>query len=190
MLDDWDHYFPACEPIGFRLREAYPLRWARLHSLPESKRYPEGDDDYGEVLARHNAILGELTHPGEQFVLVTTGYSATPIPTRSYLEVLAFDPGATPWRTVAKHSVTEEFIDPSYWHMFASVQKWRPGTFDSLVRLIANGEVANVLVVAPDCRWILHPYDGGMDVIVESPETSQRLRNRYSDWLSARPDGL
>jgi hypothetical protein len=169
---------------------AFPERWVRFHSLPGSKRYPEDDAEYAEVLARHNAILGELASSGAQVVLVTTGYSSSPVPSRSYPEVVAFDPGASPWRTVAMHRVEEDFDKPRYWHLFASAWEWRPGAFDPLVRLVADDVVANVLVVAPDCRWVLHPYDGGMDVIAESPESRRLLRAKYAAWLSARADGL
>ncbi len=162
----------------------------RFHSLPGSKRYPEGDAEYAEVLARHNAILGELARPGAQVVLVTTGYSDSLIPSRSYPEVAAFDTGASLWRTVAMRRVEEGFAEPSSWNLFASAWDWQPGAFDPLVRLVAEDAVANVLVVAPDCRWVLHPYDGGMDVIAESPETRRLLRAKYSAWLSARADGL
>jgi hypothetical protein len=190
MLADWDRRFPNCEPIGHHLRTAFPERWVRFHSLPGSKRYPEDEAQYAEVLARHNAILGELTSPGAQVVLVTTGYSGSSMPSRSYPEVAAFDPGASPWRTVAMHRVEEGFDEPCYWHLFASAREWRPGAFDPLVRLVASDAVANALVVAPDCRWALHPYDGGMDVIAESPEGWRLLRAKYSAWLSARADGL
>jgi hypothetical protein len=190
MLDDWDRCFPNCEPIGHHLRVAFAERWVRFHSLPESKRYPECEAEYTEALVRHNAILGELTYPGGQVVVVTTGYSESHVPVRSYPEVVAIDPGAAPWRTVAMHSVEEGFDEPSYWHLFASVREWRPGEFDPLVRLVADEVVANVLLVAPDCLWVLHPYGGGMDVIAASPEARRRLRASYSAWLSARPDGL
>src|SRR5262245_44813519 len=112
MLADWDRCFPNCEPIGHRLRVAFPDRWIRFHSLPESKRYPEDDAEYAEVLARHNSILGELAPPDSQVVLITTGYSGSPVPSRSYLEVSAFDPNAVHWRTVAMHRV-EGFDEPS-----------------------------------------------------------------------------
>jgi hypothetical protein len=172
------------------LRVAFPDRWVRFHSLPGSKRYPEDDAAYAEVLARHNAVLGKLAHPGSQVVLVTTGYSEGPVPSRSYPALGAFDPGAVPWRTVAMHRVEEGFDELSYWHLFTSVREWRPGAFDPLVRLVADDAVANVLVVAPDCRWVLHPYDGGMDVIAESPEARRLLRTRFASWLSVRGDGL
>lgn len=190
MLADWDRRFPHCEPIGHHLRVAFPERWVRFHSLPGSKRYPENEAEYAEVLARHNTVLGELACPGSQVVFVTTGYSESSEPSRSYPAVVAFDSRAVPWRTVAMHRVEEGFDDPSYWHLFASVWEWRPGAFEALIRLVADDAVANVLVVSPDCRWVLHPYDGGMDVIAESPEAQRLLRAKYTSWLSARADGL
>ena len=190
MLADWARYFPHCEPIGHHLRAAFPEQWVRFHSLPGSKRYPEDEAEYAEVLARHNTILGELARPGSHVTLVTTGYSGSPEPSRSYPAVVAFDPDAVPWRTIAIHRVEEGFDEPSYWHLFASAWDWRPGVFDPLVQLVAVDAVANVLVVAPDCRWVLHPYDGGMDVIAESSEARRLLREKYSAWLSARADGL
>jgi hypothetical protein len=190
MLDNWNRCFPNCEPLGHRLREAFADRWVRFHSLPQSKRYPETEAEYAEVLIRHNAILGELTSPSGQVVLVTTGYSESPVPTRSYPEMEAFDPGAVPWRTLAMHDIEAGFDKPSYWHLFARIREWHPGAFDPLIRFVADDVVANVLVIAPDCRWVLHPYDGGMDVIAESPEARRRLRASHLAWLSARPDGL
>ncbi|HBI42586.1 MAG TPA: hypothetical protein DDY78_06965 [Planctomycetales bacterium] len=190
MLPDWDRCFPDCEPVGYHLRAAFAARWVRFHSLPGSKRYPENDNEYAEVLARHNVILGELAHPGEKIVLVTTGYSESPVPSRSYPGVVAFDPSAVPWRTVAMHQIEGEFTEPNYWHLFSSVWEWRPGEFDPLIRLVADDAVANVLIVAQDCRWALHPYDGGMDVIAESAEKRRSLRASHSEWLPARADGL
>jgi hypothetical protein len=190
MLPDWDRWYPNCEPVGHHLRVAFPDRWVRLHSLPGSNRYPEDGVEYDEVLARHNLVLGELIRPGGQVVLLTTGYSESPVPTRSYADLAILDPGATPWRTVAMHHADEGFTEPCYWHLFASTREWWPGEFDAIVGLVADAVVANVLVVAPDCRWVVHPYDGGMDVITESPEVRGRLRARYRAWLSARPDGL
>jgi hypothetical protein len=46
------------------------------------------------------------------------------------------------------------------------------------------------MIVANDCRWLLHPYDGGMDVILESKDARDLLKARHPEWLSARQDGL
>jgi hypothetical protein len=189
MLPDWDIWYPNCEPIGHHLRTAFRDRWVRFHSLPESKRYPESPAEYEEVLARHRAILGDLAADNKEVVLLTTGYSETPEPVRTYPQLAELDPAAVPWRTIDMH-VVEQYDSPNYWHIFASKREWRTGELDQLVRLVADDIVSNVLIVAPDCRWVLHPYDGGMDVIAESTTMRGRLRSAHREWLSKRADGL
>jgi len=190
MLADWERYYPNCDPVGHFLRAAFPDRWVRFHSLPESKRYPEDEREYAEVLTRHNRVLGALARSGEAVILLTTGYSGSPEPIRSYPELEDLDSDATLWRSILMYTADENFGEPSYWHVFASGRMWQPGEFDSLVRLISHDSVANVCIVAEDCRWLLHPYDGGMDVIVESTTARDHLRAEFSSWLSAHPEGL
>ena len=47
--------------VGWVLRGVVPERWVRFHSLPESKRYAESEDEEAEVLRRHLTLLDELT---------------------------------------------------------------------------------------------------------------------------------
>jgi hypothetical protein len=189
MLPDWQRCFPDCPPLAHHLRIRFADCWVRFHSLPGSKRYPEAAAEYATILERHNRILGELARPGQLVVLLTTGYSESREPVRPEPQLQALDPGAVPWRTVAMHE-TDGFPDPSYWHVFASEREWRPGGFDAIIRLIADEVLVNVMMVAPDCRWLLHPYDGGMDVFTESPAARDQLKAVHSEWLSARRDGL
>ena len=190
MLSSWQRWFPEVDPVAHRLRAAFPDRWVRFHSLPGSKRYPEGEAEYAMVLARHNRILGELTAPGREVVLLSTGYSDSPAPVRLQPELQALDPHALPWWSVPMHKSDEGYTDPTYWHVFASVWEWQPGLLDPVVRLVADDALANIMVVAPDCRWLLHPYDGGMDVVTESSAVRDCLKSSYAGWLSAREDGL
>jgi len=46
------------------------------------------------------------------------------------------------------------------------------------------------MVVDSGCRWIYHPYDGGMDLILGTTEQRDQLKAEFSDWLSALPSGL
>jgi hypothetical protein len=188
MLLNWDRCFPSCEPLGHRLRVVFRDRWVRFHSLPESKRYPESEAEYTELLARHNRVLGELTPAGSPVIVVMTEYSGSPVPSRFNPNEPLFDPLAAWWRTVPSSDSTPD--SPGYRHSFGSVREWRPGEFDPLIRLVAEDRAPDVLLVAPDCRWVLHPYDGGMDVIAESSTSRTVLRNKFSTWLSTRADGL
>jgi hypothetical protein len=189
-LGCWEQRFLGCEPVAHWLKTAVSDRWVRFHSLPESKRYPENEAEYATLLDRHNRMLGELTNAGRDAVLLTTGYSESPNPVRTHPELESLDPKALPWRSVPMHELDAGFTAPSYWHVFASVWVWCPGLFDPIIRLVADEVLANIMIVNPECHWLLHPYDGGMDVIAESSEARDRLKSSYSDWLSPRSDGL
>ena len=190
MLDEWNERFPNCEPIAYEMKRIFRQRWVRFHSLPNSKRYPEDESEYETLLYRHNCILGELVGTERAVVLLTTGYSESSSPVRTYPELNALDPDAKPWQSMPMHHDDQEPTDPNYWHVFASVWEWQSGMFDPIIRLVADHTVANVMIVHPGCRWLLHPYDGGMDVILQSPAVRGRLRAAHRDWLSSRADGL
>jgi hypothetical protein len=189
MLSQWQHQFPGSEPVAHRLRTTFPDRWVRFHSLPESKRYPEREDEYATVLNRHNRVLGELLGQERAVVLLTTGYSETLASASPPPELRLLDPQPRLWRSVPLHE-EDGFDDPSYWHVFASEWTWQPGLFNPVVRLVADDMIRNVMIVPPDCQWLLHPYDGGMDVLLESTEVRNRFRTAYQNWLSPLASGL
>lgn len=188
MLDNWEAAFPNCEPIAHLLREQFRERWVRFHSLPESKRYPETEDEMLEVLNRHNTILAELLGDQREVVLLTTAYSEAAGSAPRHPNLLSLDSTAELWRVATDRN--EEVEDRLSWHVSASLWEWQPSLFDPLVRWIADDTIADVMMVHPECRWMLHPYDGGMDVILDSPAARGRLRSLHREWLSARANGM
>src|SRR5690348_5984436 len=115
MLTNWQQQFPDAAPAAHRLRAAFPNRWVRFHSLPGSKRYPEEEDEYSTVLARHKRILVELTASNRRVVLLSTGYSDLAEPVRLQPDLLMLDPHARPWRSVPMHELDGNFIEPTFW---------------------------------------------------------------------------
>lgn len=178
MLSNWPTLFPNCEPIAHLLRTQFPARWVRFHSLPESKRYATSALEYDIVLSRHNAVLNELASPGAHLVLLTTEFSEHALPGSAPGE----SPQAAYWRTVA--------YEDAFWHIYGLETVWRPGAFDSFIRRAADDEMNNVMICEKACRWIFHPYDGGMDVVLDSPDVRDALRKQFSAWLSTHPAGL
>ena len=73
----WRERHPSGPPVAHTFRTRYADRWVRFHSLPDSKRYPESEDEYAIVLDRYNTILDELFADTDVFV-VTMDWSNTP----------------------------------------------------------------------------------------------------------------
>ena len=61
---------------------------------------------------------------------------------------------------------------------------------DPVLRAVADGILADVMIAPPDLSWIYHPYDGGADVLLPTNSQRDRIRERHRDWLSAHPTGL
>lgn len=183
----WDERWPGCSKLPYELR-AVRDRWVRFHTLPGSKRYPDTEDEYAVVLARHNTVLAELVTDPELLV-VTAGYSDTPKPRKPCRppETVAAHPDATYWTSVC---MDDELGFESWMHLYASQFAWSAGCLDGLLRQVADNVIANAIIADVGLRWLYHPYDGGMDVILSSSAERDALRERHCGWLSIHPAGL
>lgn len=184
----WQQHYGKCLPIGYILRDNFKDRWFRIHTLPNSKRYPETETEVEIILHRHNILLTELLGANGHYMLITTGYSETANPIFSYhlLNKLICD---------RKHcfSVDMDALAHSgigYWHFFISERRWQVDTINPILKLVANDEVGNILFVGIEKPFIYHPYDGGADIIMETTLAKENFKKQYSNWLSQRSDGL
>lgn len=180
----WARSWPGLRPIGHEVRDDRE-RWVRFHALPESKRYPEGEREYAEVLRRHNLLLGELvSRTSPSLLVLTVAWSDSAVPTARDEAVARAVPDAELWTSVLR----ERDGDDEYWtHVYVTSRQWRNGVLDPLLRLVADDETADVVVTDERLRWLVHPYDGGVDVVAGSTEERDRLRHEHSDWLPAHP---
>lgn len=164
-----------------------PDRWVRFASLPEGRRFPETPDDYDELLYRADALVGHLCQPGDDLMLVTGLYGrrGAPHPEPSSAQQLV-QPEARYWRTV---DATRGTDDDALWplHLWVGWRAYAPRALDTVVRLIADGELAAVLVVAPDRLVALHPDPAGVDMLFPTTEERDTLRRRYADWAAPPP---
>ena len=56
----WTLNYPDTVPISYLFKHDYTDRWFRIHSLPESKRYPEDENEWQVLLSRQNEIITDL----------------------------------------------------------------------------------------------------------------------------------
>ena len=161
-------------------------RWARFHALPGSKRYPDGEAEYAIVLSRHNALLDALAR-GRDVFLVYSLFNDFQASSRR-MQVPPYAPGGSQYWMSFLSSEPDE-TPPSYCHLFAAQLPWRAGAVDRVLRAVAREDAHNVFLVSPGTRWFYHPYDGGMDLILSSPEERDAYKQTYAAWLSQHPAG-
>ncbi len=183
----WQAHRPAGPMLPWELKTVYGSRWVRFHSLPESKRYPEDEAEYAILLDRYNTVLDELFAGGEVYV-VTTDWGDPSDPTDGSPHRAALHPEGTLWTTLDD---TDD-PDPAFhtrWYFYADRRPWQHGCLNPLLRAVADDTLPGIFVTDTEFARIHHPYDGGADVILPTPEERNRLRDRHSAWLSAHPSG-
>lgn len=183
----WSENFDDLAPLAYELKHQLRDRWVRFHSLPESKRYPENEFEYAEVLSRYNKILKEHFGLNTQLYVVIPEYSERKIPFKPEKKLRKLFRNAEYWKTVDR---SEEFGEGSYWHFHVASLNYSGYELNALLRLIANDQVANCFVVAENSRSLFHPYDGGSDSILSSSEERNKLKEKFCNWLSSNPAGF
>lgn len=175
FLDFWVHHYPETPPISYLFKHHLNKRWARIHSLPESKRYAQTPEEWRELKRRHNAIIDHLIPQRTQIRVVT-----------NYL-----DPDNYIFKAFAPVVVLGNFgiagEDEPQFSCFEFRATWESNSLNPLLTMIAQDKM-RAFIIGADC--LIAPYDGGIDVILPDPQTCLAFKLRFSDWLSKRDDGL
>lgn len=181
----WRQEFGDVAPFGHLCRTAVPARWLRIHSLPESRRYPENEADFAELLRRHDTVASTLLGSSDECVLYVASYdedlpaidgvTLTPLP-----ELAVFEP-ADP-----EFGVDE----PSRIYAGAARVVWSMDRFEPLIRAVAETRADGGVFVNFQRHTAYAPYDGGADVFLDTPRSVSRMKKQWRPWLSAHPSGL
>jgi hypothetical protein len=183
----WREHFGDLVPRGEVLREHFfEDRWFRIHSLPESKRWPTQASEYNEILRRHNAIATDVLGVGSSCWLVATHWFEADAGKTGPPVLPHLDPGAWDKPLLFR----EDPDDPLVTACWPTLIKWAPGEFDALLRMVADDKEPQPIFVETAQSRIYAPYDGGADLILESAEVRDAMRARYPAWLSPDPRGL
>ena len=184
LYEYWQRNFAHEQPLAHELRERYRKRWVRFHSLPNSKRYPETDNEWATLLERHNLVVDHLATDGCQLELLTTNWSAEQNSCHAPSEILQLGLAADHWQSFTVG-------DPAnWWHMYRSSVIWSLGSLDCVFRLVADHAISNVMILDPDKDWLLHPYDGGLDVIHETRQDRNVICSAFGKWRPRGTGGL
>lgn len=191
IAEAWHSSFGPALPAGYLCRTTLPDRWMRIHSLPESKRYPDTEAERDEVLRRQNAAACYALCEGAECILFITQYGESrhwpdyyvegSRYTREFLALNRFSPEYV-------QSYDEGQDGPM--QFFATRQHWHTGAFDELILMCANGTAGPYLFANIDRRTAYAPYDGGADLFFPASDAAVEARREFSDWLSKIDSGL
>ncbi|MFI2363049.1 hypothetical protein [Promicromonospora sp. NPDC019610] len=175
-------------PVSWSVRPHNAERWVRFHSLPDSKRYADTEDEYQLLLDRHFQVLTALR--GED---------------RS--ELIAVH---ARWDARGRFQATSEFRrvaqDWDFWRIFSDEQEDEADNLatlyafvrqlpldrdvlDPLLRRVAD-DIDRTVFTNEAVEWIYAPYDGGADVIARTSADRDALRSQHAGWLSSHPTGM
>ena len=181
----WSSFANDCAPEADELKNVLKERWVRFHSLPESKRYPENEQEFIEIFSRHNTVLTEIFGLPIDLFIVLPEYSGKREPTRPENILLGLYPKTDYWKTIDQSDEDEEYFT----HLHAAKIHYTGSELDDLLRLVAEEKVGSVLIFTDDGKAIFHPYDGGADIIMSNADARDSLKQKHVDWLSSYPGG-
>lgn len=185
----WSLFHEGHWPIGYRLRESGAANWVRFHSLPNSKRYADSDDERRTLLQRQNLLAAEVLKSDPCWLVQT--HWITPA---GVIDVA--DPN-DPFAATRQFGLEPafEFVDGDGedlvgWRVHAAPTQWADGAFNELLMSIAEEQAGPTLWMSETTGSVFAPYDGGIDLFLAKPEEVVSLKARHRDWLSSHPTGL
>jgi hypothetical protein len=188
----WALNYPNTLPISYLFKQKYSNRWFRIHSLPESKRYAQNENEWKILLSRQNEIITDLFGVDMPIYLVTGEYNwgdNRAIHITDQLEVFKTY-SFTRLDNIDLFKFNSEDYDKVdiYRHAFAETI-WNPNQHNKISVEIAEDKT-RAFFISFDKKIIIAPYDGGVDFILKDSLIKDFFKNKYRQWLSERDDGL
>lgn len=187
----WILNYPNTVPISHLFKQDYADRWFRIHSLPDSKRYPDNEKEWKILLKRQNEIITDLFGFDSKVILVAGEYNWGERTAHITNEKEVFkDYHFSMLDNIDLFKLNSDDYDEIdvYRPAFAETL-WSPYQHDKLLREIASDNT-RAFFVSFDLTIIAAPYDGGIDFVLKDSLTRDIYKRRYKQWLSIREDGL
>lgn len=172
-----DDKFREIYPVSFIMRNAISDFWFRIHSLPESKRYPEDDTEWKILFERHRALTDAVLPEGSPCRVHYTlfdnaGFSEDLAPSLDWGDIrpLRYGDDETIYTQTAK-------------------AVWNFDAFKPWIRRRSDDDLGSISFHSLDTDAIYSPYDGGADIFSLDPAFIAEIRSRFSSWKSPHLSG-
>jgi hypothetical protein len=167
----WSKKYPQIKPLNLLFGKALHNSWLRIHSLPESKRYADSEDEWEILYSRQNTIINDLIPTDANIQLVINW-----IDKKHYLFQM--------YKLIDIGTILEDEIK---YKSYLFETKWQTNKLNIFLNQIAEDQI-RAFIIGNDC--LISPYDGGVDIYYKDTETRDFYKLKYKEWLSKREDGL
>ena len=188
----WTLNYPDTVPISYLFKHDYPDRWFRIHSLPESKRYAENENEWEILISRQNEIITDLLGLDTPILFVTGEYNWGDnrlIHLTDEEEIFKAFSFILIDNIELNKIDSEQYDEPDIYRPAFTKTVWKPNYLDNILRGIATDNIRGFFV-SFDKNVIVAPYDGGIDFVLKDSLTKDYYKNKYRQWLSEREDGF
>lgn len=185
----WNRFHSGHAPVAHLMRHTGAKHWVRFHSLPESKRYADNDDEVAVVLQRSHAMADLVL--GDAPAWLVQGRAEWPDMDEPIIELS--DSHATIREfglQPSPHIYPEGDEDEPAWRPYAARVQWVADRFTPLLRRCAEDLEGPTLWISEATGGVFAPYDGGADLFLPTVDEVARAKTRWPDWLSSHPAGL
>jgi hypothetical protein len=170
--------FKKCYPVAFLMRNYRADWWFRIHSLPESKRYPGSATDWEILLSRHRSLSDAVLIPGTECRVIYAQFAGFPFPDTD-LPRLRWQP----FRNI--NAKDEDSLDS-----WIATDSWDFDTFEPWIRARSSDELAFIGFHSLTTDSLYMPYDGGADIFSLRPGFLRHIREQFEPWKSPLESGL
>ena len=170
--------FSDTYPVAFAMRVAHPDTWFRIHSLPDSKRYPESDADWDILISRHRRLSSAVMGGSGRCRIHYSLFADADFPS-------SISPSLD-WRA----SSAIPFDDEQKVFTKTTEADWSFDTFLPWIRMRSEDELAWIAFHSLDTDAIYSPYDGGADIFSTDDRFLSDIKTEFSKWASPQPAGL
>lgn len=99
-------------------------------------------------------------------------------------------------------TILSDDFETEYYLLSSIISKqWKPGSIDNYLIAVANEmrlinidresfDLHSFLIIDIKQNRIIAPYDGGVDIFVNTSQERDYFKSKYKDWLSYTDNGL
>ena len=165
----WASAYSDSLPIQHLFRHDYASRWFRIHSLPQSKRYVNTEQEWNILLMRQNSVITDILGDNVQILVVTGDYNCAE---QSEPHITQEEPAFLNFKFQRADDIDlfelspYEYDEGQTYRVAYAETVWKSDFHDNLLKDIADDKL-RAFFVSPSRLAIVAPYDGGIDFILK-----------------------